>query len=230
MTSLDAIIFDFNGVIVDDEHMHYHAFRRSLEAEGMNLDEQEYFDEYLGYDDWGFYGAALERKRGTRLDREELDEWVERKSVLYFEELDRGFELFPGVAALIRSASEQVPLAIASGARRGEIEMILARSGLLDLFKIIVAAEDVTRGKPDPACYLLARRRLEDVLEPVQCPDPTRCLVIEDAPPGIEAALGAGMRCVAVTNSTDRDALGRADAVVDTLEGIGVDDLLRFIG
>ena len=229
MTDFDALIFDFNGVIVDDEHFHFRAFQRTLGTEGMHLDEEEYFDKYLGFDDWGFFEAAFDWKRGLHLSREELDQWVEKKSVFYFEELDRGFELFPGVSELIRDAANHVPLAIASGARRREIEVILGRSNLLECFTTIVAAEDVTRGKPDPRCYLLARQQLEDALPTDQAPNPANCLVIEDAPPGIEAALGAGMRCVAVTNSTNRESLHHANAVVDTLAGVGFDELRRLV-
>jgi beta-phosphoglucomutase len=124
------------------------------------------------------------------------------------------------VADFIRRAAESYPLAIASGALRHEIELVLEHGGVSQYFDVIISSEDVERSKPHPDPFLkaldsLARARREDVA-------PGECLVIEDSIHGISAARAAGMVCLAVTNSYSAAQLGEADLVVGSLEGLSM--------
>jgi beta-phosphoglucomutase-like phosphatase (HAD superfamily) len=133
----------------------------------------------------------------------------------------------------VRRSAALVPVAIASGALRPEIEAILERTGLRDCFGIIVSSEDVTRCKPDPEPFLTALARLNAHRSvagrngpPLR---PAECLVVEDSLHGVCAARAAGMRCLAVTNSYPAEALARASRVVKTLEGLEPADLFTTV-
>ncbi len=123
-------------------------------------------------------------------------------------------------------SAAQVPTAICSGALRAEIELILEEAGLRDYFDVIVSAEEVKRGKPDPEGFLLALDKLREAWpEPIA---PDCCIVIEDSHWGLKAAQAAGMHTIAVTNSYDAAQLKQADRIVARLDGLTMDDLQRI--
>ncbi len=161
MTSpLQAIIFDFDGVIADSEPLHLRAFQQALAEEGIALDRAEYFSRYLGYDDVGMF-AALARDRALAMSDRHITELVARKGKKLQTMLNGGEVLFPGAAGFIRAAAAAVPIAIASGALRHEIVEIIEGAGLDDLFTTIVASGDTPESKPSPAPYLLAFKQLQ---------------------------------------------------------------------
>ncbi len=207
-----AVLWDFNGVVVDDEPLHYRAFNEVLTEDGQPLAESQYFGEFLGLDDRGMFRAVL--------GRQDVEEWVERKSKAYMRLLDGGYTLFEGCEALMRGLHGAAPQAVGSGARRAEIEAILTRSGLRSLISAIVSADDVPRGKPDPMVYRAAAEALGV--------RPKDCIVIEDAPPGIRAAQAAGARCIAVATSRPAEQLQEADRVVQSLAELSAQDILQF--
>jgi HAD superfamily hydrolase (TIGR01509 family) len=215
-----AAIFDFDGVIVDSEPLHFRAMREALLSEGIRVTEDEYYGLYLAYDDRGALRLALEH-HGRPAEPALLDALVERKQER-FEGVLRDVVFFPGAVELVRSLASRVPLAIASGARRAEIEAILSAGGLRDAFSAIVGADDVTRTKPDPEPYLTAMARLAPQAPGLR---PAECLAFEDSVPGILSAKGAGMKVVAVANSYPAEKLAVAHRVVDTLEDLESDGL-----
>lgn len=220
---LKAIIFDFNGVIVDDEPLHLELFRRVLGEESITLTDEDYHAKYLGYDDRGCFTAALNDAGRTGLSANAafIAELIERKAGYYREAIEARFLLFPGAVELVKKLAAKFPMAIASGALRGEIEVVLTRGGIRDCFKEIIASEDVTACKPDPEGYVMALAALNSGRqEPIQ---PNECLVIEDSIAGIEAAKLAGMQCLAVTNSYKADELAAADWIVATLVNCDVE-------
>ncbi len=213
---LRAIIFDFNGVIVDDEPLHLELFREVLGEEGIPLTEEAYRANYLGLDDRGAFMAAL-RDAGRAAGPGEVAAMIERKAARYREEIEARYLLFPGVVELVRELAVSFPMAIASGALRSEIDLVLSRARIRDCFQEVIASEDVAVCKPDPEGYLKAlaglnARRGREIA-------PAECLAIEDSIAGIEAARRAGMRCLAVTNSYPAERLARADAIVESLAG-----------
>lgn len=209
-----AAIFDFDGVLVDSEPLHFRAMRDSLLPEGITIDEEEYARVYLAYDDRGALRRAL-AEHGVPFDLDRLDRIARRKAGL-FEAMLAEIPLFPGVRELLSSLAREVPMAIASGALRAEIESILSSAGIRGLFRAVVGADDVTQGKPHPEPYLTAMDR---IAASAGAPGlkPGECVVVEDSPPGIAAALAAGMKVVAVSNSYPPPALAAAHRVVESL-------------
>ena len=223
--ALQAIVFDFDGVIANSEPLHLRAFQRALADEGLTLTEREYFSRYLGYDDIGVF-AALARDRGIALSDEHIAALVERKGRRLQDMLRAGEVLFPGAADFVRAAAAAVPVAIASGALRHEIEEILEATQLRAHFEVIVAAGDTPQSKPSPAPYALAFHLLQEAHGAITL---DRCVAIEDSQWGLDSARGAGLRCVGVSNSYPASALTGAELVVDGLQALTVPMLERLV-
>ena len=223
MATLTAIIFDFDGVIADTEPLHFAGFRQTLAEIGISLTEPDYYANYLGYDDRGCFIAALTtHQRPT--DPASLAQLMQRKAHAYLESVQNHLVIFPGVREFVREAAAAYPLAIASGALRHEIEVILEQAGLRKEFLHITSAEDVTSGKPDPQPFLhaltaLNRQRQEPVITA------RSCLVIEDSIPGIRSAKTAGMKVLAVANTHTLQDLHEAHAVAPNLSQIRLSEL-----
>ena len=215
---LRAVIFDFNGVLVDDEPIHLEIIQKVLKEEGLALDAADYYANYLGLDDWGCFRTYY-RKHGVPLDNEALEALVRRKARYYRECIGDRIVVFPGVNELVPALARRFPLGIASGALRSEIDLILTSIGLKEHFQAIVSTEDVIEGKPDPEIFNKALEWLNGKVSGIPI-RPCECLVIEDSREGIRAARAAGMTCLAVTNSHPSGELADARAVVASLEEI----------
>lgn len=222
--ALRAVIFDFDGVLVNSEPLHFRTLREILLPEGISIDQDEYLHHYLAYDDRGAIRIALER-HGIPYDADRIDRIAERKAAIFDAAL-ADVPFFPGVRELLAGLAAEMPVAIASGALHAEIEAILETGGLLPIFAAIVGADDVSRGKPHPEPYLTAMARLEPRAPGLR---PEECLVFEDSIPGIAAARAAGMTVVGVTNSYPAARLTAAHRVVSTLEGLGASALRAFV-
>ena len=214
---LRTVIFDFNGIIVDDEPIHFKLFQRVLGEEGITLTEEAYFARYLGFDDRGAFIAGFHDNNRSLTDQK-LSELIDRKALYYQDAIRNHVVIFPGVKTLIYELAPSVPLAVASGALRHEIATILTTAGLLNYFQAIVSAEDVKQGKPEPEIFWKVLAKLNAGASPQI--EPANCVVIEDSKEGIRGARAAGMKCLAVTNSHPGDLLGEANAVVKSLEEV----------
>ena len=223
MNELRAIIFDFDGVIADTEPLHFAALQRVLAGIDITLTEAEYYADYLGFDDRGCFLAALRTHR-REASPALVGELMDRKAQAYLAAIKDHLAIFPGVRELVHDAAARVPLAIASGALRNEIDVILQEAGLRKAFCHITSAEDVTRGKPAPDPFLHAMAGLNR--QPAQPTlTPQDCLVIEDSLPGIRAARAAGMKVLAVANTHTVQDLGEADAITHSLADTRLSDL-----
>ena len=219
-----AAIFDFDGVLVNSEPAHFIALREALRPEGVVIGEVEYLARYVAYDDRRSAAMALEH-HGRPAPADRVQSVAERKARLY-EELLRDVPFYPGARELVRGLQQrQVPLAIASGARRVEIEEILDQGGLRDAFDAVVGADDVRRTKPDPEPYLEALRQLRRKAPELEA---RQCLALEDTPPGIAAARGAGMIVIGVAQTYDAPRLLAAHRVVESLRGLSAESLLAL--
>ncbi|HYE87693.1 MAG TPA: HAD family phosphatase [Vicinamibacterales bacterium] len=224
MKSLQAIVFDFDGVIADSERLHLRSYQEILAPEGLTISTEDYLQRYLGYDDVGVF-KAVGKDFGVPMDDHRVSELIARKGERYESLAAAGEMLFPGAASFIRAAAAaDVPIAIASGALTHEIEDVLDRAGLLPLFPVIVGADQTERSKPHPDPYQTAFARLR-----AHCGrDLTawRSVAIEDSRWGLVSARGADLRCVAVTNTYSEAEL-RADAelVVAGLHALTLDAL-----
>jgi HAD superfamily hydrolase (TIGR01509 family) len=221
---LRALIFDFNGVIVDDEPLHLALFQQVLAEEGVSLSEHDYYTRYLAFDDRDCFTAALDHA-GRAPSSNLVPRLVARKAAYYQTRIrQEGFPIFPGAADLINAARQAgLTLGLVSGALRNEIEGALTQIGLRSAFKSLVAAEDVQYGKPDPEGYkkVLTLLNSQPPL-PSRLIHPHEVVVIEDAPAGIEAAQGAGLATLAVGHTYPLDKLSGADATVATLAEIDI--------
>ena len=220
--SLQAIVFDFDGVIADSEPLHLKAFQQMLREAGFDLTSADYYARYLGYDDVGLL-QALARDRAAPMSDGQMTALVARKGAILQGMLHDVHVLFPGAAEFIEAAASRVPIAIASGALRHEIVGIIGNAGLQHLFPVVVAAGDTPQSKPSPAPYLLAFERLCE--SSGMDLDPSRCVAIEDSRWGLESARGAGLRCVGVTTSYPAAELAGAELVAGGLKDLTIDAL-----
>jgi beta-phosphoglucomutase len=225
---LKAILFDFDGVILDSEEYHYEAFQRVFEEEGVSLSRESYYRNCLGFNDvecfrWGLKGTGKIDEAGG------IEALTDRKAVYFEELLEKQMRFFPGVCEFIRAAGKKYPLAVTSMARRGEIEIALSRAGLSDLFRLIVSGEDVEKTKPDPEAYEKTLHMLNVHLsftETEQEIRPEQCLVIEDSSAGIQSAKAAGMNVLALAQTEEPDRLKEAaDQVLLSLEGVSLEEV-----
>ena len=214
---LKAVIFDFNGILVDDEPIHLELFRKVLAEEGLDLTKEVYLEKYMGMDDRGCFRALFE-DNGRKLGDAKVAELIGRKAQYYRDTIAERIVIFPGVKRLVPELAARFPLAVASGALRAEIEMILQVAGLRKYFQVIASAEDVDHGKPHPEVFIKALRGLQNGRQSILA---SECLVIEDTKDGITAAHRAGIKCLAVTNSYPASELP-AEAVVASLEEVTV--------
>lgn len=220
-----AVIFDFDGVLANSEPLHFRAFRDILMAHGYALTERDYYARYLGFDDVGAF-QAIARDSGRPLSDAALSTMVKEKAQR-LEALERDASvLFPGAREAVERMAARGPIAIASGALRGEIFRVLDREALRHRFPVVVSAEDTPASKPDPAPYQLAVSTLaaHHGLSFV----PSECVAIEDSRWGLQSAATAGLRTIGITQSYPANELGSPDAVITHLDELTQDLLARL--
>ena len=226
---IEALIFDFDGVVVDSEPIHCDCFRQVMKAEyGLDFTRETYFQRYLAYTDAECFHAMLE-EHDKPCDAQVIARLTARKTQLVHQAFATSIPPMAGVVELMRQArSAGLAVGICSGALRSEIEAAARTVGARPFVQIIISAEDVQVGKPDPAGYMLARAQLSRCVGR-ELPG-AQCLAIEDAPAGIRAAKAAGLRVLAVTNSLGKQQLAAADRVVDSLADVTIAELHQLAG
>jgi beta-phosphoglucomutase len=225
---LRSIIFDFNGVILNDEPLHHISMKDSVAELGIVLTREAYWAKYLPLDDASCLASIL-RDFHLQLSDEQKRNLLERKVQLYRKLIKDSVPLFPGAAQFVKKAAQFYPLAIASGARRQEIESVLDAAGLRRYFRSILAAEDFIKGKPHPESFLQALARLNSDMGGSSSPiKPGECLVIEDSVDGVRGARLAGMVCLAVSNTYPTGELREANKVVSSMENLQPDILQKL--
>ena len=213
---IQAIFFDFNGVIIDDERIHLRAYREVLQEHNVELKDDDYF-QCLGMDDVAFTRAAFTRV-GREVDDETTRAIVDREHELHRSFIETEVPFTPGIITFVKEAARRFELGIVSMAELSEIEHVLNPANLLQSFSVIVTAEPGLNHKPAPDCYrrgleLLNAKRRDQRKLPLLA---NECVVIEDAPPGVKAGRAAGMRTLAVTNTVSEQTLRSAGADVVT--------------
>lgn len=217
---LRAVIFDFDGILVDSEPLILKLTQQMAAKEGWTITEEDYFRHYLALDDRGIV-EHLYRSHGRPVDPTRRDELVAWKSRAYRDLIRDGLPPFPGSIEFVRKAAAQFPLAIASGSLREEIEHLLRKIGLREMFAVLATAEDCQRSKPDPEVYFKALAGLEQLSTFEEEPLGAReCLAIEDAPGGVEAAHTAGLKCLALAHSRPAEELRHAEWVCRGFEEV----------
>ena len=229
---IQAIFFDFNGVIINDERIHLQAYREVLTAEGVELTDTEYFAS-LGMDDIAFVRAAFARANKSLTDELARDV-IQREHAWHRDYIAKDLPVASGIVAFIKQLSRTYDLGIVSMAERSEIDHVLDLAGIKDRFSVVVSAAIGLHHKPAPDCYLLGLERMNEQRRserklPVLAAE---CVVIEDAPPGIKAARAAGMKTIAVTTTVTEQALrdAGADVVTPNLADWNADAVHHLLG
>ena len=211
---IKAVLWDMDGVLVDTAPFHYQAWRALFAGLGKDLSDEEFRRSF------GLRNDDILRANLGDMPPARLRELGRRKEELFREAIRGKVQPLPGAVALVRRLRESgVKTAVVSSAPRRNVETLLDALELADAFDELVAEEDAERGKPDPQGYLAAAERLGE--------RPEDCVVIEDAPGGVEAAKRAGMRCIGLAAGREPGALARADLVVAGLED---DAVYSFLG
>ena len=223
---LRAIIFDFDGILVDSEPIILELTQELAAQEGWTVSAEEYYRDYLALDDRGII-EHLYASHGQAVNPRRRDELVAWKAERYQSIIRDGLPAMPGAVEFVTEMAGLYPLAIASGSLRVEIEHLLDKLGLARKFPVLATADDCQRSKPDPEVYLLALARLRALRafrdDPLQSAD---CLAIEDAPLGVLAAQAAGFRCLALTQSRPAAELRHADWLARDFSRIPMGEIL----
>lgn len=202
MPSIRAIIFDFDGIIVDSEPAHCRAIGAALATIGLDFPHRDNFARYIGRGDRECL-AEIAAEQSRPLSSADMEHLMRAKAAAFLEAAAAGdIRPYPGSVELIRAAAERAPVAVCSGSIREVIEPVLELLGLTGTLATLVTATDVARNKPDPAPYLLTASRLGL--------DPAACAAVEDSPTGIRSALGAGCRVHGICHSFPADRLSAA--------------------
>ncbi|QLE55927.1 HAD family phosphatase [Nostoc sp. TCL26-01] len=200
--SLKAVLFDFNGVIINDERIHLQLIDEILVQENLQPQKAQERQTSLGRSDRSYFQELL-ANRGRVASEEYLTQLLKRKAQAYGQELEKldKLPIYPGVEDIIfQVRSRNLKLGLVSGAIRPEIELVINRAKLAENFQIIITGDDVTTSKPQPDGYLLAVKRLSQAYPELNL-QPQECLAIEDTPVGIAAAKRAQIPVVGVANT-----------------------------
>lgn len=221
---LQAIVFDFDGVIVDSEPLHYQAFVMVGKSIGFEFSYEEYLATYIGFDDRDAFRVMLEAS-GEKPTEQRIAELCALKQPAFNTLVKAGAGTsgggsiaIPGALKLIDECHTlELPKAIASGATREDIETMLELLGKRDRFDVIVTADDVEFSKPDPTSYALAVEKLGVA--------PANTLAIEDTAAGLASARSAGLMTLGLTTTGPAEPLADANRVIDDLAGIDLEQL-----
>ena len=212
-----AVIFDMDGVLVDTARPHYESWVAVGRRRGVEITWEQFHDTF-GQPNH----QIIPRLFGPGLSADDVRRIDDRKEAAFREIFRHSVRPLPGVVELVRGLHEGGwRLAVGSSAPPENIELVLDALGVAGCFGAVVCARDVERGKPAPDVFLKAAR--------VVGVEPPRCLVIEDAPAGVQAAHAAGMVCLALTTSHPAEALRGADSVMASLEGFTPADAARML-
>jgi beta-phosphoglucomutase len=227
--ALKVVLFDFNGVIVDDEPIHAQLIQDVIASENMRCSPDD-VQRFVGRSDRAclldFFGL-----QGRVLTPESLNKLLAQKTVVYQQRIQalEGLPLFSGVKELIAAfQSFELKLGIVSGAQRAEIDLVLALAQLQDVFEVIVASEDTSTSKPSPEGYRQAVKQFS-ALYPALHLQPSDCVAIEDSFPGLEAAISAKIPVVGVAHTYPFHMLQRrANWAIDGLKDLEVARLVQL--
>ena len=207
-----GILFDYNGVLANDEHLHEESFQEVLSQFGVDLTAEFYKEYCLGRTDADGF-EALKVRLGEQLAGLATQELVAMKQSAYQQRLIPSEVLYPGVVEVLGTLNGTCPYAVVTGSKKSELAPVLKHLQRYGIhFKALVTADDITRGKPDPEGYLKGLCAIELPHEQV--------VAVEDSPSGVKAAKAAGLVCVAVCHTTPNDRLREADMIVPNIRNI----------
>lgn len=223
---LQAVIFDFDGVITDTEILHLRSFNQVLAEHGIKITARDYYKTYLGLMDFDAFNLFINNGR-IKNKKGQVENLIQQKKQIFEKLAKTEGKIIEGVRDFLKMLKENsISIAICSGALLSEIELILEQGKLRSFFEIIVSAEQVKQGKPNPEGFILTLKKLNENLDKQITPN--QCIVIEDSHWGLEAAEAAGMHTIAITNSYDADQLTTAEKTIEHLDQLKIEDLQKL--
>lgn len=220
-SELQAVVFDMDGVIIESEMIHYRSICEAM-GENMKVPYQVFLDQCTGSDE-RFAMGRMAAFSDMSYDEELFQEWSRLKATAYARLIAEEVNPMPGAIDLVERVAEELPIGLATGSRRSDVDAafrVLGGGCLAGLFQTIVTSGDVAHSKPHPITYSKA---VEDLGV-----EPSACFAIEDSPNGIDSALGAGLRVIGVDVMHDASKLSRAERVVSTLTDVSLDSLRKW--
>ena len=216
-----GVVFDMDGVIIESEFTHYSAI---CEAMGEEMDQtyETFLSKCTGGDE-RFAMGRLAELSGIEYDESIFQEWSRKKAVAYQRLVGESASAMPGAVELVCSVVEKLPIGLATGSRRSDVDAafeVLAGGRLKGVFQSIVTSDDVPKPKPDPATYA---RAVDGLGVP-----PQNCLAIDDSPNGVYSAKKAGMKVLGITAIHDITSLQEADCHLPSLENLNLNDLISM--
>lgn len=205
-SKIKAVLFDFDGVIVDSMNDNFNAWKVALGEQSVEIVKKDYFK----IEGMKASAVALKYLEDNGMDIGLVPEIVSRKEALFREA--SVLRVYPGVSELIEKLQSVFKLGVVTGASRDRFSKMTSSLKFFSNFNVIITADDITKGKPDPIPYLTAAEKIGV--------EPSECLVIENAPLGITSAKAAGMKCIAVKSTLDESYLEEADEVFESIEEI----------
>jgi len=220
--TLEGVVFDFDGVIANSEPLHLRVYQTLLAQERLPLSASEYYERYLGIDDVGVF-EALAHDKGLDIAGDRMAGLMARKTEIFLRLARNGQVLFDGAADCMTTVAAVVPVAIASGALRHEIEQILEAAGLSAVVPVIIAAGETQRGKPAPDPYAAAVEQMSRGLG--RQIDASRVVAIEDSRTGLRSARAAGLRTLGLATSYPANTLIEAEYVLADISQVTLERL-----
>ena len=216
-----GVVFDMDGVIIESEFTHYSAI---CEAMGDEMDQtyETFLSKCTGGDE-RFAMGRLAELSGIEYDESIFQEWSRKKAVAYQRLVGESASAMPGAVELVCSVAEKLPIGLATGSRRSDVDAafeVLAGGRLKGVFQSIVTSDDVPKPKPDPATYA---RAVDGLGVP-----PQNCLAIDDSPNGVSSAKKAGMKVLGITAIHDTSSLQEADIHLPSLENLNLNALISM--
>ncbi len=211
---MKAVIFDMNGVIINDERTHQESWKVYCKKHGFNISEEDFKYKVFGRTEKDTFEFLYNRS----IAPEELETFSNERVDTAIEIFKPQIKMTEGLQQLLDELAEHnIPMAVATSARKRYFSFIMDELSIRQYFKVVLTAENITKGKPDPEIYLKSADGLQI--------NPQECVVFEDAVSGIKAAKAAGMKVVGISSTHSQEELSLADRVVNNFEDVNIEFL-----
>ena len=212
-----AVIFDMDGVLSDTGPVHFESWVKMTSEIGVEF-TKEFFEKIFGQQS----PEIIRKLMGPNVDEITIEKWANLKEKYYRDMVKDQLKPLPGVIELIKELYDlKFKLAVGSSGPRENVELLLTSLKIKKYFNAVITAAEIKRGKPEPDVFLEAAKRVKI--------KPNKCVVIEDAPVGIESAKRAGMKCIALTTTHPEKELYNADLIVKNLSEISSKDIKNLL-